>query len=382
MTPYSAAAVGRRSRRPSSRSAALRTSSGSVSAGPAARAARSPRPARGRPRRAPAWIAFSCWRRKYSRWPFSISDCTCDWIFEPSSSTSTSRERIAEMWRRRCSTSACSRSSWRSSVGIVRSVEATRWASALGSSTFVAASCSSAGRYGARPMICAKRPWTLRVSASTSGVSAFSSGSASNSPTRYGSLATARRAGSRCRPPTRIRSVPSGILIILWTTRDRADLVDVVQSRRVDRRVARGDEREEAVAGDDIVDQPDRALLPDRERHHRLREHDRVLQRAGRQRRRELELGLGVLGHLEGESVIARVHHDRVARPAAAAVGDRQRDRDDAVLVAALAPVGIDVLGEPDLPLEGPVLDLHLLVDAAAGAVARPLAGDQRASAR
>ena len=98
-----------------------------------------------------------------------------------------SRERIAEIWRSRCSTSTVSRSSWRSSVGIVRSVEATRCASALGSSMFAAASCSSSGRYGASPMICANSPWTLRVSASTSGVSTFTSGSASNSPTRYGS---------------------------------------------------------------------------------------------------------------------------------------------------------------------------------------------------
>ena len=52
------------------------------------------------------------------------------------------------MRRSRFSTSASSSSSWRSSVGIVRSVEATRLASALGSSTFVAASWSSAGRYG------------------------------------------------------------------------------------------------------------------------------------------------------------------------------------------------------------------------------------------
>ena len=38
-----------------------------------------------------SWIAFSCWRRKNSRWPLSISLATCDWIFEPSSDISTSR---------------------------------------------------------------------------------------------------------------------------------------------------------------------------------------------------------------------------------------------------------------------------------------------------
>ena len=43
-------------------------------------------------------------------------------------------------------------------------------------------------------------------------------------------------------------------------------------SRALDRGVARGHEREQAVAGDDVVDQRDRALLADRERAHRLRE--------------------------------------------------------------------------------------------------------------
>ena len=51
-----------------------------------------------------SWIAFSCWRRKNSRWPFSISDWTCDWIFVPSSSTSSSRFRIVETSRSRSST--------------------------------------------------------------------------------------------------------------------------------------------------------------------------------------------------------------------------------------------------------------------------------------
>ena len=148
------------------------------------------------------WIAFSCWRRKYSRWPFSISDCTWDWIFEPSSNTSSSRLRIAETVRSRCSTSTSSRICWRSSVLIVRSVEATRWQSALGSSTFAAASCSSSGRYGARPMIRANRPWTFRVSASTSGVSSRTSGSALNSPSRYGSTSSRAR-GARARGPAR-----------------------------------------------------------------------------------------------------------------------------------------------------------------------------------
>ena len=287
MTPYSAAAgrqplepaelalggLARRPRAASSASSRSRSSFTSACSG-------SPSPSS-------CWIAFSCWRRKYSRWPFSISDCTCDWIFEPSSNTSSSRLRIAETCRSRCSTSTVSRSSCRSSVLIVRSVEATRCASALGSSTFAAASCSSSGRYGARPMMRAKRPWTLRVSASTSGVSISTSGSALELAER----GTGRRRGGassrmRSRPCDEDPQRPVGDLDHLVDERDRADLVDVVPAGRVDRRVARGDEREQPVAGDDVVDQPHRALLPDRERRHRLREDDRLLQRQHRQRRR------------------------------------------------------------------------------------------------
>ncbi len=73
-----------------------------------------------------SWIAFSCCRRKNSRWPLSISLATCDWIFEPSSDISTSRPRIGAIRRSRSSTSAVSSSSCRSSV-FSRSVEAIRW---------------------------------------------------------------------------------------------------------------------------------------------------------------------------------------------------------------------------------------------------------------
>jgi hypothetical protein len=85
---------------------------------------------------------------------------------------------------------------------------------------------------------------------------------------------------------------PVGHLDHLVDDRDGADVVDVVEARRVERAVAGGDEGEHAVAGDDVVDQPHRALLADRERRHRLREDDGVLQRQHRQHRRQLELRL------------------------------------------------------------------------------------------
>ncbi len=85
---------------------------------------------------------------------------------------------------------------------------------------------------------------------------------------------------------------PVGDLDHLVDERDGADLVDVVPARRVERAVARRDEHEQALAGDDVVDQPHRALLADRERRHRLREDDHLLQRENRQRNRVLELQL------------------------------------------------------------------------------------------
>ncbi len=215
ITPYSAAAGGSFSSRESSRSAALRTSSGSSSAASCSRSSftsaccSSPSPSS-------SWIAFSCWRRKYSRWPFSISDWTCDWIFEPSSITSSSRFRIVVIWRSRSSTFAVSSSCCFSSV-FRRIVEATRCESALGSSTFTAAIWSSSGRYGTAAMIRPKRFWTLRVSASSSFEGSTISGTSLNSPTRYGSSLTRRSSLMRRTPWTRIRSVPSGTRISLCT---------------------------------------------------------------------------------------------------------------------------------------------------------------------
>ncbi len=80
---------------------------------------------------------------------------------------------------------------------------------------------------------------------------------------------------------------------------DGADLVQVVPARRVDRRIPCGHEREQPVARDDVVDQSDRALLPDRERRHRLREDDGVLERQHRECGRVLEGLVDELRRLE-----------------------------------------------------------------------------------
>ena len=147
MTPYSAAAGG------SSRAARARarppcaTSSGSSQLVELRRSS-STSACCSSPSPSSSWIAFSCWRRKYSRWPFSISDWTWDWIFEPSSMTSSSRFRITESSRSRSSTPRLEQPCFSSIFS--RMVEATRYESALGSSTFAAAIWSSSGRYGTR----------------------------------------------------------------------------------------------------------------------------------------------------------------------------------------------------------------------------------------
>ncbi len=109
---------------------------------------------------------------------------------------------------------------------------------------------------------------------------------------------------------------PVGNLDHLVDEGDRADVVDVVPARRFDGFVARRDQREQAVACDDVVDQPDRALLPDRERRHRLREDDRLLEREHGQCGRQLGCLIRGLGCVEPEVAHAALLAARALMPA------------------------------------------------------------------
>ena len=143
------AVLGRRLRissRLSSRSTCVRTWSGSSSSCRVERSSSTSASA-GSCSPSSSWIAFSCWRRTHSRWPFSISALTWLWIFEPIATMSSSRARISDSRRRRLPTSTSSSSAWRSSLPI-RSAPAIRWLSADGSSRLATAICSSSGRYG------------------------------------------------------------------------------------------------------------------------------------------------------------------------------------------------------------------------------------------
>ena len=120
--------------------------------------------------------------------------------------------------RSRSSTSTVSSRSWRSPV-FSRSVDATRWQSALGSSTLAAASCSSSGRYGRQP----DDPRELGSGRSASAPPPRASpgrrrAAPRTPPTRYGSSPAGSTSRIRSSPWTRMRSVPSGTLIILWMT--------------------------------------------------------------------------------------------------------------------------------------------------------------------
>ena len=92
--------------------------------------------------------------------------------------------------------------------------------------------------------------------------------------------------------------------------RGGADGVDVVPAGDLRVLVRDGDEREQAVAGDDVVDERYRPLLSDRERRHRRREDDRLLQRQDGQRRGQL------IGELLGELLLLRADGDDLAHSA------------------------------------------------------------------
>ena len=111
-----------------------------------------------------------------------------------------------------------------------------------------------------------------------------------------------------------------GHLDHLVDDRGGADLVEVVRSRaaRGPRpRSADGQEREHPVARDDVVDQLDRPLLADRERRHRLGEDDGLLQRQDREPRGGLERRLlgGELRRLEARSSDPAARRSRPAGP-------------------------------------------------------------------
>ena len=93
-----------------------------------------------------------------------------------------------------------------------------------------------------------------------------------------------------------------------------ADVVEVLEASLLGLGILARDERQHPVAVDDVVDQLHGALLPDRERRHRLREDDGLLEREDRQRRRDLDVAFEGLGPF-GELAHAEVRTVIVMRP-------------------------------------------------------------------
>ena len=117
------------------------------------------------------WIAFICSRKKYSRWPLSISDFTSDWMRPLISRISICRARKAETYFRRSTTSIVSSSSCRCSV-VISGVYAVMSARRPGSLMFFAATAASGGTGAPEVTYVSTCVWMLFMSASTSTPSA------------------------------------------------------------------------------------------------------------------------------------------------------------------------------------------------------------------
>ena len=214
---YSAAATGILESRSSSRTASFFTASGIPAASILARsssislACSSPSPSS-------FWIAFICSRRKYSRWFLPTSDCTCDWMREPSSSTSSSLIRIRFSASIRARTSSVDRISCFTGVPMVARLEAMKSASLPGSVMFAASVCRSSDSSGDSDTTCWKLLLMLRWSASISrrSSSRSASGATVTAARRYGRAWTMRSSVRRSTPCTISRRLPSGSLNILW----------------------------------------------------------------------------------------------------------------------------------------------------------------------
>ena len=185
-----------------------------------------------------------------------------------------------------------------------------------------------------------------------------------------------------------------------------ADVVELVGPGLVELGVARGDQHQHPLAREDVVDEPHRALLADRQRGQRVRIGDHVLERQHRQRgrapagpaargspprgrasRRPRSLGPPSLALSPGSAPSGRSSgYSPAARSGRGGVGParakRQLDPQDAVLVGGLRLLGDHVGVQLDDAPERPRLDLDLLVDAALGLLHRALAADHQLAAR
>ncbi len=157
------------------------------------------------------WIAFSCWRRKYSRWLRSISPFACDEI--SCCMVRTSSSFVISSWTRRSRSSGSSASRIACAPSTLRSrLEAVRSASRPGSSMLLAITITS-GEMGL-PRFCdfSSAALTLRINASVSSEPFSASGSLTTSirACMCGSPSSNDTMRARDSPCTSTRIRPSG----------------------------------------------------------------------------------------------------------------------------------------------------------------------------
>ena len=231
-----------------------------------------------------SWIAFSCWRRKNSRWPFSISDWTCDWIF---GAELEDLELAVEDQRDLAQPLL--------DVDLLEQLLLLLGLEPERRGDEVAERARVVDVRGGELQLLGE----VRGEADDAGEEALD---VARQRLDLGRLADdvghvleladeVRLVLPRLDEPDPLEPLdedaqrPVGDLDHLVDDRGRADLVQVVPAGLLGLRVPDGDEREHPVARDDVVDQPHRALLADRERRHRVGEDDRLLQREDRQPR-------------------------------------------------------------------------------------------------
>ena len=168
---------------------------------------------------------------------------------------------------------------------IVDRHEAMKSASRPGSVMFVASVCRSSDSSGDSDTTCWKFVLMLRASASISSRSAslVSSAAALTRARRYG-LRRDDLVERQAREPLDDQPQAAvGQLEHLVDVRRRADAVQIVLRRLLDRRVALREDRDQLAVGDRVVDEADGALARHGQRHERIRKEHRVPKRQDRQ---------------------------------------------------------------------------------------------------
>ena len=309
-TVYSAAATGMRARRSSSRRASFLTASGMPAASIFSRSS-SISLAWSSPSPSSRWMAFICSRRKYSRWFLPTSDCTCDWIFEPSSRTSSSLIRMRLRLAIRSRTSSVSSTSCLTAVPMVLRLDTMKSARRPGSVMLSASVCRSSESSGDSDTTCWKFDLMLRSRASISSRSSSRSGFVGPvhvaAQVRLGRRRTLVEVQARQALDDEAQAAV-GQLEHLVDVRRRADGIEVLLLGLLDGRVALREDGDELAAGERVFDQADRALAGDRERHERMREQHRVPQRQDRQLGRNRQSRV-TAGHVLERRLVRHVAH-------------------------------------------------------------------------